>query len=541
MEKNVHQAISVSVTAVERRSGNGDRRRFARGGRRAGDIARVGVLALLCMLGQSVSTFAQTSVGFGFDVNSVRKARENGMPIAYGSLWAGPWNQRWGWGGIEDQLNTAKANGVTPVIQWFYWGDDISPSCVENGCWDAYSGVWKDKATWIRLSNELADLIARVMGPGGTAIVVTECEFNKGGIENYEAFDGYLADQAAIFHNRNLKVALEFGNWGKSSWPNFDRAVASSDLLGAMILYSSLRDPSTYQSGADLLLSQARYYQTTFDKPVFVTDFALSSYPEPTYETLQDIEVAEIFARMGEFRAAGVQGMVWRMLVDDPNFDTNNYHGVAERHWGLIRADGSRKASFTSFLNGMLAEGQSTELPAAPANLTASAGNAQATLTWSGVSGATSYNVLSSTTSGGPYQTVAVNVGATSDVHTGLVNGVKYYYVVTAQNAPAPAPLPSGQIDIWWPTPGVAVMGTQPFKALLQGKSLSSYRMYWQVDGGRLNQMYDSNVDYPHKEAIVSVTGWNWHGQGPYMIQFVAKDKATGKTLATRQTTIYVR
>ena len=44
------------------------------------------------------------------------------------------------------------------------------------------------------------------------------------------------------------------------------------------------------------------------------------------------------------------------MLADDPKFNTANYHGMAERHWGLLRADGSRKPAFLPFLNGMLSE-----------------------------------------------------------------------------------------------------------------------------------------------------------------------------------------
>src|SRR5437868_14643191 len=133
MEKTVHQDNSVS-NLPDRRSGHADRRQFPRGGRRAGDAARVGVLALICLLGHSLHASAQTPIRFGFDVASAKAARASGVPVSYGSMWAGPWNQRWGWQGIEDQLNTAKANGVTPVIQWWYWGDDISPNCVENGC-----------------------------------------------------------------------------------------------------------------------------------------------------------------------------------------------------------------------------------------------------------------------------------------------------------------------------------------------------------------------------------------------------------------------
>src|ERR1035441_6059567 len=45
--------------------------------------------------------------------------------------------------------------------------------------------------------------------------------------------------------------------------------------------------------------------------------------------------------------------------------------------------------------------GSSTNPPAAPTNLVATAGNGQVGLSWSGSSGATSYNVKRSTTSGG--------------------------------------------------------------------------------------------------------------------------------------------
>ena len=345
----------VFVRNAERRHVDTDRRGTPRGGRRAFDVARTGSCAALFAL-FSTSALAQVPVHFGFDTKSVSRARSLGMPITYGSSWAGAWNQKWGWNGIEEDLRRAKAAGVIPVVQWWYWGDDISPGCVENGCKDRYHGVQKDKATWSRMSNELADLIVRVGGADSQALVVIETEFNKNGIENYEPFDRYLVDQANIFHARGLKVVVGFGNWGQSYWKNFDRAVAAADLLGTMALQSSVRDASAYLSGVDRLIAAAQYFQHTFAKPTFVTGFAFSSYPEPSYELYQDTVIREIFRRMEELRTAGVQGMVWRMLSDDPAFDTNNYHGMAERHWGLLHADGSPKPGFMPFLNGMLTE-----------------------------------------------------------------------------------------------------------------------------------------------------------------------------------------
>jgi hypothetical protein len=102
----------------------------------------------------------------------------------------------------------------------------------------------------------------------------------------------------------------------------------------------------------------------------------------------------------------------------------------------------------------------------------------------------------------------------------------------------APAPF-SYQLDIWWPTDGAQVSGTQPFKALVSGMPLSGYVMYWQVDGGQLNLMNDSTVDSAHKEASVDLTGWTWRGTGPYTVNFVAKDQ-NGNLLVHRSVAITV-
>ena len=72
--------------------------------------------------------------------------------------------------------------------------------------------------------------------------------------------------------------------------------------------------------------------------------------------------------------------------------------------------------------------------PAAPTGLQATAGNTQVSLTWTASTGAMSYHVKRSTTSGGPYTQVAAPT-TTSDTDTGLTNGTTYYYVVSALNS----------------------------------------------------------------------------------------------------------
>jgi hypothetical protein len=70
----------------------------------------------------------------------------------------------------------------------------------------------------------------------------------------------------------------------------------------------------------------------------------------------------------------------------------------------------------------------------APANPTGTAGDGVATLKWNSVTRATGYNILRSSTSGGPYALVT-SVAVTNYTDTGLLDGTNYYYVVTALNA----------------------------------------------------------------------------------------------------------
>ena len=84
--------------------------------------------------------------------------------------------------------------------------------------------------------------------------------------------------------------------------------------------------------------------------------------------------------------------------------------------------------------NGGGGGGGQTTVPATPVALMAAAGNAQVTLNWTGSSGATGYYVKRATTSGGPYTQIATQALA-SDTDTGLTNGTKYFYVVSAYNS----------------------------------------------------------------------------------------------------------
>ncbi len=86
-------------------------------------------------------------------------------------------------------------------------------------------------------------------------------------------------------------------------------------------------------------------------------------------------------------------------------------------------------------------DGESRESAVASATpgspITATPGNGQVTISWTAVTGATSYNIYWSTTAANATKLSGTKIaGVTSPyIHTGLTNGTPYYYVVTAVTA----------------------------------------------------------------------------------------------------------
>jgi hypothetical protein len=107
--------------------------------------------------------------------------------------------------------------------------------------------------------------------------------------------------------------------------------------------------------------------------------------------------------------------------------------------------------------------------PAKPAGITASGGDGLATVSWTAVTGAASYNIYYGTTAGVSTSTGIKIANVTSpQAVTGLTNATPYFFVVTAVNAggesgvssektatPAAAPQPPGNPTGVTVTPGV--------------------------------------------------------------------------------------
>jgi hypothetical protein len=104
--------------------------------------------------------------------------------------------------------------------------------------------------------------------------------------------------------------------------------------------------------------------------------------------------------------------------------------------------------------------------PVPPTGLAAAAGDGQVTLIWNLSTNDLGYNVKRSSTSNGVYTTIATNLAGLSFTNSGLANGAKYYFAVSALNL-------AGESS------NSATVSAQPV-------SLTPPQMSFGVDAGRL-------------------------------------------------------
>jgi endoglucanase len=97
----------------------------------------------------------------------------------------------------------------------------------------------------------------------------------------------------------------------------------------------------------------------------------------------------------------------------------------------------------------------------------------------------------------------------------------------------------ANEVNVWWPSNWANVTGTQPFKAMLSDKQVGEYNMFWSVDNGSWNYMSNNYQDYPHKESLVDLSGWKWHSDNTYTLNFIAAD-FNGNKIANKEIKIVI-
>lgn len=278
-------------------------------------------------------------VAFGADQSTVQEQAAAGAHPDAATLWLGAWTLRAGWRDTDAALADLHARGILPVIQVYYWGDDIAPACFPGPCHG------KDVAGWDLLLHTLVDHLNASLR-GDPAVVVLETEFNKGAVAHSTVLDHLLGDRVAWLHRAYpaSRVAVGFGNWNPAAWTTWANATAAADLLGLQGIYGATRDANASRASLpQRTLEGARQLQAAFGKPIVLDDLAVSSYQDPG-AVGQAGAVAQLLSCLPQLKAAGVQMVVYRAFTDAPGASLAEYYGEAERHFGLVAGDGPKPA-----------------------------------------------------------------------------------------------------------------------------------------------------------------------------------------------------
>jgi len=222
----------------------------------------------------------------------------------------------------------------------------------------------------------------------------------------------------------NLYVSPDGTSWGAAVVGQYNNLpstmyvglVVCSEVAGASCTATFSNVSITGGDGGNVTVPAAPYYvyasPDAGQVPLrWLTSFGASSYS--VYRSLTD-------GGPYSLRAAGVTNASYIDTNVAPN--TTYYYVVTATNSAGVSGYSTQESVTTQ------------PAPAAPTGLTALPGNGSVTLLWAASSGATSYSVKRSTTSGSGYVTIT-NLSSTSWLDTGLANGTTYYYVVSAIGA----------------------------------------------------------------------------------------------------------
>jgi fibronectin type 3 domain-containing protein len=210
----------------------------------------------------------------------------------------------------------------------------------------------------------------------------------------------------------------------------------------------------------------------------------------------------------------------WNSFRDDSvAYDTTYYYVVSSVNGSYESANSAEAVvRLTDFV------------PAAPSSVSASALNSTVNVTWSFADYAKSYNVKRSTVDGGPYTTIATGITGLAFTDTSVLNGTRYYYVVSSQDGtyesgnstqvsaiPLAAPLAPTSLTAKAAKGGKSVNLTWQQSA---SPDIRFNRVYRSVNGGAFTQIAQinagtayvnsnlaRNTTYGYKVTAINVNG----------------------------------
>jgi mannan endo-1,4-beta-mannosidase len=222
-------------------------------------------------------------------------------------------------------------------------------------------------------------------------------------------------------------LMVDGANWGQD-WQSIMRGNAASvfasdplkNTLFSIHMYSVYPTDSAVNDYLSAFLSAKL--------PIVVGEFGNSFQG-------QTVAASAIMSRAVQY-GIGYLGWSWSGNggSDAPLDLVYNFDGNSLSPWGNLLFNDANGVTATAKRASIFGGSTGTTLPGAP-SVTAAAGDGKVTLSWSAVSGVSTYEVARATSANGSFGTLATGLTATAYTDSGLSNGTTYYYTVSARNS----------------------------------------------------------------------------------------------------------
>lgn len=237
----------------------------------------------------------------------------------------------------RDALAEMHARGVVPVVVHYYFGDEISKERVEAQRDEWYASVRK---------------MAEQIRGADPVLVILEPEFNgappegETAITDWPGFGDDLRTLAKMIRRKapNALVGTCPGDFPGTPTlePVLGPVASDLDFIAFQEMRASTdedRSRPGYTQAGRAAVDYARYLKRAFDRPLLLGYVAISSYGG--WDQTQKKMLAEVHGQTDALRAAGVFGVIYFQLFDDP--EHTGYFGSAEKKFGLLTEEGRAK------------------------------------------------------------------------------------------------------------------------------------------------------------------------------------------------------
>ena len=270
-------------------------------------------------------------------------SQKHGAPVNTHAIWlTREFEADWA---TREDLDAMVEAGVIPVLILYYFAGDISRRYVMENRQEWYLYLMKVAA------------IAAIDYP---VLVVIEPEFNDETNEegtlilSWPGFNEVIIDGIYLLRSLapNVLVGICPGDFGDQDLePSIGEVVEYSDFIAFQQMRGSTRDSDMSHDKEDITgrsIAYTHYLNETFDKPVLLAYWAVSTYDSSGDWAQYQADVAwNLFDAIPRLRESGLFGMLYFMLVDDPEHE--GYFDEAEKFFGLVDSYGQPKPGWYAF------------------------------------------------------------------------------------------------------------------------------------------------------------------------------------------------